>query len=197
MTQESFDLHSHTAVVERLATLIIETLHNERGVHAETAIATSATLVGECVLRAHIANLTDLPPRSTIINEDVNRSLFEGEQKFTVSDVFINALFSQGLSVSTESWAENIPDQHRLIMDPLEVLARIRPKIEDFFASAEIFEMLERAYVAASVTAFIVAQTRKVLDPAIGKTLALDAILRGAKTTPILTSSLPEKSNMQ
>lgn len=173
---------------ERIATLIVTALRNERGVHAETAIATAAVLVGECVLRAHIANLSDLPPQSALLSDDVNRTLFEGDHELTISDVFINALFAQGIDVSTRSWVETIPEEHQLILDPLAVIARIRPRLEDAFTQAGAHEMLERAYATASATALLVAQTRKVLDPNIGKALALESILRGAKTVPLPTA---------
>lgn len=170
---------------EQIASLIVSALRSDRGVHAETAIATAAVLVGECVLRAHVSNLSDLPPGSPLLSEAVNRSLFEGEGQLTLSDVFINALFAQGVDVSTASWIETIPDENKVLFDPLEVLARLRPELEAAFVRAGIHPMLERAYIAASATALLVAQTRKVLDPAVGKALALDAILRGAKTVPL------------
>ena len=185
VSQDDSPLPYSRDLPEQLATLIVHALRNERGVHAETAIAASAVLVGECVLRAHIANLSDLPPKSALLSDDVNRTLFEGDHQLTISDVFINALFAQGIDVSTQSWAETIPEEHQLIMDPLAVIAHIRPQLEDVFTQAGAHEMLERAYAAASATALLVAQTRKVLDPSIGKALALESILRGAKTVPL------------
>ena len=170
----------------RIASVIVDSLRSERGVHAETAIASAGVLAGEFVLRAHIANLSDLPTGTPIFNDDVNRTLFDGEDGvLTVSDVFYNALFSQGIDVSSKSWAETIPEAHQIILDPLQVAARVRLTLEQVFEEAAVFEMLERAYAATAATALLVAQTRKVLDPAIGKALALDAILRGAKTVPL------------
>lgn len=170
----------------KIASLVVETLRGERGVHAETAIASSAALVGEFVLRAHIANLSDLPPGTPILSDEVNKTLFDRDDgNLTLSDIFYNALFALGLDVSTESWAQEIPEDHKMMFDPLEVAARVRAPLEDMFAQAGVFEMLERSYAAAAATALLVAQTRKVLDPAVGKALALDGIMRGAKTVPL------------
>jgi hypothetical protein len=70
------------------------------------------------------------------------------------------------------------------MMDPLQVAMRIRPHINNVFAAHETIDLLERSYQCASATALLVAQTRRVLDPDIGKALALEAMLKGAKTVP-------------
>lgn len=172
------------ALPDSIVAAIIATLQNDRGVHAETAISAAAVLTGEYVLRSSGYDFTGLEPGTIIISDIVNQLLFEADGQLTVSDVFINALFSQGIDVSKESWPENIPDEHQVIMDPLEVVARVRPQIEGLFALSTV-EALERAYACAQASALLVAQTRRVLDPNIGKALALEAMLRGAKSVPL------------
>lgn len=172
------------AVPEHIVSCIIETLQSDRGIHAETAISSAAVLTGEYVLRSSGYDYSGLEPGSVIISDIVNQLLFEADGQLTVSDVFINALFGQGIDVSKESWPENIPDEHQVIMDPLEIVARIRPRVEQMMIQHGI-EGLERAYVGAQATAMLVAHTRRVLDPNVGKTLALEAMLRGAKCVPL------------
>lgn len=170
---------------ERLVALIIAALKNDQGnVHAETAIATAAVLTGEYVLRFHVPDMSGLQPGSAILNDEVNQTLFEREDRLKISDVFFNALFAQGIDVGKNSWPDSIPDENQVMMNPLEVVARLRPQAEILFDTCQT-ERLERAYVSATATALLVSETRKVLDPNIGKALALEAILLGAKSVPI------------
>ena len=178
------DNNAGAGIPEHIVSCIIETLQNQRGVHAETAISAAAVLTGEFVLRSSGYDFSGLESGSVIISDIVNQLLFEADGQLTVSDVFINALFGQGIDVSKESWPENIPDEHQVVMDPLEIVARIRPRVEQLMLQQQI-EGLERAYIGAQATAMLVAQTRRVLDPNIGKTLALEAMLRGAKCVPL------------
>jgi len=169
---------------EQIVSFVIASLQNDRGVHAETAISSAAVMTGEFVLRSSGYDYSGLEPGTIIISDVVNQLLFEADGQLTVSDVFINALFSQGIDVSKESWPENIPDEHQVVLDPLEVVSRIRPQVEQLFAQHQV-EILERAYLCAQASALLVAQTRRVLDPNIGKALALEAMLRGAKSVPL------------
>ncbi len=169
---------------EQIVSFVIASLQNDRGVHAETAISSAAVMTGEFVLRSSGYDYSGLEPGTIIISDVVNQLLFEADGQLTVSDVFINALFSQGIDVSKESWPENIPDEHQVVLDPLEVVSRIRPQVEQLFALHQI-DILERAYLCAQASALLVAQTRRVLDPNIGKALALEAMLRGAKSVPL------------
>lgn len=178
------DTSNAPALPEQIVMLVITALQNERGVHAETAISAAAVLTGELVLRSSHFDFSALTPGSAILSDEVNHILFEAEGQLTVSDIFINALYSQGIDVSKESWPENVPDEHQVIMEPLEIVATIRPQIASLFAAQQI-DGLECAYACAQATALLVAQTRRVLDPNIGKTLALEAMLRGAKTVPL------------
>ncbi len=169
---------------QRIVALLIKTINNERGVHAETAIAAAAVLTGEIVLSVSGYNLSGLEPGSAVFSDVVNQLLFEAEGHLTVSDVFFNALYSQGIDVSKESWPENIPEEHQVMLDPLQIVARARAQLNALFESQPL-EPLDRAYAAAQATALLVAETRRVLDPNIGKALALEAMLRGAKTVPL------------
>ena len=168
---------------ERLAAVIITALKTDMGVHAETAIATAATLTGEYVLRASGFDFSGMAPGSAVFSETANQILFDADGQLTVSDVFINALFAGGVDVSKNSWPETVPEAHQVVMDPLQILGRMRPELEALFGALEL-DYLERAYAAAGATAALVSQTRKVLDPNIGKALALEAMLRGVKTVP-------------
>ena len=169
---------------QRIVALLIKTINNERGVHAETAIAAAAVLTGEIVLSVSGYDLSGLEPGSAVFSDVVNQLLFEAEGHLTVSDVFFNALYSQGIDVSKEIWPENIPEVHQVMLDPLQIVARARPQLNVLFESQPL-EPLDRAYAAAQATALLVAETRRVLDPNIGKALALEAMLRGAKTVPL------------
>jgi hypothetical protein len=169
---------------DQIVGLIITVLRNDRGVHAETAIAAAAVITGEQALRAAGHDLSTFEPGSVIMSDKVNELLFEGDGQMTISDFFFNALFSQGIDVGKNSWPEQIPDEHQLMMDPLQVAARLRPDLAAVFESAGTAP-IERAYACAQATAQLVAQTRRVLDPNIGKALALEAMLRGAKTAPV------------
>lgn len=169
---------------QRIVALIIKTISNERGVHAETAIAAAAVLTGEIVLSVSGYDLSGLEPGSAVFSDVVNQLLFEAEGHLTISDVFFNALYSQGIDVSKESWPQNIPEEHQVMLDPLQIVARARPQLNVLFESQPL-EPLDRAYAAAQATALLVAETRRVLDPNIGKALALEAMLRGAKTVPL------------
>lgn len=169
---------------QRIVALLIKTINNERGVHAETAIAAAAVLTGEIVLSVSGYDLSGLEPGSAVFSDVVNQLLFEAEGHLTVSDVFFNALYSQGIDVSKESWPENIPEEHQVMLDPLQIVARARAQLNTLFESQPL-EPLDRAYAAAQATALLVAETRRVLDPNIGKALALEAMLRGAKTVPL------------
>jgi len=171
---------------ERIAAIIIAALQSDKGVHAETAIAAAAVMTGEYVLRTASVDISGMKPGTPIFSDTVNHILFEAEGQLTVSDVFINALFAQGIEVGKNSWPE-IPEEHQVIMDPLQVIARVRPHIEMIFDTQNI-DVLERAYQLASATALLVAQTRHVLNPDIGKSLAMEAMLKGAKTVPLETA---------
>jgi hypothetical protein len=173
-----------TDLPERLAAVVIAALQTDKGVHAETAIATAAVLTGEYALRAAGLDISTLKSGEPVFSDAVNRLLFEADGQLTISDVFINALFAQGVDVSKQSWPETVPEAHQIMMDPVQVAARLRPHINNIFAAHETIDLLERAYQCASATALLVAQTRRVLDPDIGKALALEAMLKGAKTVP-------------
>ncbi len=180
------DTSTHPDAASRIAVIIVGSITTESGIHAETAIVSAGVLAGEYVLRASGFDFSELESGTAVFSDVVNRLLFEEENDLTVSDVFMNALFAQGIDVSKNSWPETIPDVHQVVLDPLHVVARIRPQIKALFEEDPAATDLERAYIAAQATAYLVAQTRRVLDPNIGKTLALEAMLRGAKTVPYL-----------
>lgn len=171
-----------------IAAILVETIKSERGIHAETAIVSAGALTGEFVLRASGFDYSGLEPGTAVFSDVVNQLMFEAEDQLTVSDVFMNALFAQGIEVGKESWPDDIPEMHQVVLDPLQVVARARPRIDELFEhhtnNGTPLTMLERAYLAAQATAYMVAQARRALDANIGKTLALEAILRGAKSVP-------------
>lgn len=174
---------SRNSPSEQIVGLIIATIKNDKGVHAESAIATAAVLTGEYVLRAAGHDFAGVEPGSVILSDKVNELLFESDAQMTISDYFFNALYSQGIDVNKDSWPDSIPDEHNVMFDPMEVAARMRGEIGKLLS--ELPNTLECAYACAGATALLVAQTRRVLDPNIGKALALEAMLRGAKTAPL------------
>lgn len=172
---------------EKVAAIIVSALQSDKGIHAETAIASAAVMTGEYTLRAAGIDTSRMTGGQPIFSDQVNHLLFDADGQLTISDVFINALFSQGIGVGKDSWPD-VPEKHKVMMDPLQVVARVRGQIDLLF-DAEKLDLLERAYQAASATALLVAQTRFVLNPDIGKSLALEAMLKGAKTVPITANN--------
>ncbi len=174
---------SAQASASQIVGLLVATLKNEKGVHAESAIAAAAVLTGEYVQQAANLDFAGIEPGSMILSDKVNELLFESDQQMTISDYFFNALFSQGIEVGKETWPENIPEENQVMFDPLQVAARLRGEMNKLLS--DLPDALERAYACAQATALLVAQARRVLDPNIGKALALEAMLKGAKTVPL------------
>lgn len=157
--------------------LAINKLNNEKGVHAETAIAAVARMAGTFLFRSFGFQLPDAKPGQPVFSEQAN------EQGPRLVDLAATVLQDSGISVDIDKVADGPESGHEPLLGFLETQKLLEP---DFNAVRERLGLsLQQAADAGTLAAaMLIGQTRQVLDSNIAFGVAVFSFVEGTKTLP-------------
>jgi len=162
---------------QAFANAAISALGTERGVHAETAVASVARMAGTFLFRSFGFQLGDIRPGQVVLSEQAN------EAGPHLIQVFAGALAEIGVALDENKLgaAQLQANQPKLgflesqkLLEPPYLAIRARHGLSD----------VEAADAGAVATAFIVHQCSPVLDPSVAFGVAVYGFIEGAKTAP-------------
>ena len=186
MSTPAITLEQLDQAAEKVVQLICVYLRGDRGVHIETAIAVAGSLAGVAILRS-----TGLPvPHSepgkltSVYTDEVNDR----------GAALVHFMSSEcpALGLDADFSATEVPPEHQPSVDMIEgVLAWVRD-LES--PGNQILDGLRidpalRPHVCAYAALKLVKTGEQLLPPAVGKALAVSAIVAGSKTAPYRTAN--------
>ena len=162
---------------QEFANITIDTLTDEKGVHAETAIAGVARMAGTFLFRSFDLKIEGIKPGQVVLSENAN------EQGPRLIQILSAVLTQVGIELKNELLSEspNSENQPALtFLDTQELLEpRYQEKRSDFGLS--LHEAAESAAIAA---ALLIHHFSKVIDPNIAVGIAVYGFVEGSKTAP-------------
>ena len=162
---------------EKFSDAAIRVLQDERGVHAETAIAGTARMAGTFLFRSFDFPLGDATPGQPVLSEQSN------ELGLRLMQILGGVLEQMGIAIDQNVIAQPTAPDHEPLLGFLETQQRLEP---EFSAIREEFglSLSEAADAAAIATAVLIRQCTEVLDPSIAFGIALYGFVEGTKTFP-------------
>ena len=162
---------------ERFADATIRDLQDERGVHAETAIAGTARMAGTFLFRSFGFPLADATPGLPVLSEQAN------EQGPRLMQILGGVLEQMGIVVDQEVISRPTDPENEPLLAFLESQQRLEPEFEVIRTRFGL-SLVEAADAAAIATAMLIRQCSEVLDPSIAFGIALYGFVEGTKTFP-------------
>jgi len=155
---------------------IIELLQEDRGVRIEDAISGAAAVAGCQLLRATGMSFADMEPGTMVLVEEVNES---GIRHLG----FLSAICDAFDIDPSTGWTDPIPDNNR----PGQTISDLTDLLEipflDICGESDLEEDL-RPRLAVFTAAKLIKAGEEILDPDIGKAIALASLVGGSKTVP-------------
>ncbi len=162
---------------EKFSAATIQLLQDERGVHAETAIAAAARMAGTFLFRSFNSPLDDATPGQPVLSEQAN------EQGPRLMQILVGVLEQIGIVVDQEVISQPTDPEHEPLLGFLDTQKKLEP---EFAAIRESFGLSlgEAAEAVAIATAMLIRQCTEVLDPSVAFGIALYGFVQGTKTYP-------------
>ena len=157
--------------------LAIEGVTDERGVHAETAVAAVARMAGTFLFRSFGFHLPDAKPGQPVLSEAAN------EQGPRLVEIAANLLVDAGIHVSPDNVTDESRQGHEPLLGFLETQGRLEPKFDEVRKTLGL-SLPEAADAGAIATALLITQCAQVLDPNVAFDLAVYSFIEGSKTVP-------------
>lgn len=152
--------------------MILNSIADQRGVHLETAIASAGYLAGTAMLKGcGIAGLSTCTPGSTVLVDQVN------EVGPEVMEYMMNELAAR------PGMANGVPEDHQPLRSYLDLVGSLWPKFEQIAQQFEIPAGVA-AFAGAGAAARMIVAGEQQLSPAIGKLIAVEAMVKASKTAP-------------
>jgi len=162
---------------ERIADLIIAALTTERGVHAETAIASAARLGGTFLFRSLGLPTGSVKPGTPVLSDAAN------VQGPLLVQTFGTGLARLGVTVDQSAISKPIPADNTPHLSVLETQAALEAPVITI-ADSHRLDRQAAAHACALAAAILIQKSRSVLDPGIGAALAVYGLVEGSKTMP-------------
>lgn len=155
----------------------IDTFADEKGVHAETAIAGLARMAGTFLFRSFNFPLEDITPGQPVLSEQAN------EKGPGLINILAAVLGGGGFSIDGSAIEQESGEEHEPLLDFLETQSRLEAPLAEISVSHGL-DFQQAAEAAAAATALLIGQTSQVLDPTIGFNIAAYGFVEGSKTCP-------------
>jgi hypothetical protein len=152
-------------------------LQDERGVHAETAVAAVSAICGEELLRACHVDLTQFPQGGIVLVDQVNDS---GPRMLGYLEQLLDDLAVE----HSDDWSKKIPSEHHPQRDPLKLAHELRPHLQSLFSKHGLNEE-QAAYATCMALAYLIRDCQNVLPAAVSVTIAYNVLVRAAKSVPL------------
>ena len=171
ISQTQFD------AAERFANAAIEALRDERGVHAETAIAATARMAGTYLFRSFGFELEGEKPGQPVLSEQAN------EQGPRLVQILSGVLGQMGITPDQTKLDEPTGPENEPNLGFLETQKRLEADFNKIKEQLGI-SLNESAESAAVATAILIRECAEVLDPSIAFGIAVYGFIECAKTYP-------------
>jgi hypothetical protein len=157
--------------------IAIDKLSNEKGVHAETAIAAVARMAGTFLFRSFGFELPDAEPGQAVLSEHAN------EQGPRLVNIAATVLEDAGVALDFNKVTDGSKNGH----EPLLSFLGTQKLLEPHFNTVRVnlgLSLTQAAEAGALAVAMLIDQTAQVLDPSVAFDLAVFSFIEGSKTMP-------------
>jgi len=162
---------------ERIAELVIATLRTERGIHAETAIASAARLGGTFLFRSFGLRTDGIKPGTAVLSDLAN------EHGPLLVQTLGTALGRLGVSVDQSAISKPIPPQNAPHLSVLETQAALEAPATTLAERSQL-DRQGAAHACALAAAILIQKAQYVLHPDVGAAIAVYGFVEGSKTMP-------------
>lgn len=173
MGEPNAETVAHTA--RQFVGLVIELLADDKGVHAETAVAGAARLAGTFLFRSFGFELPDAKPGQVVLSEQAN------DHGPRLVGIVATSLESVGIVAGEPAEISYEGSEPRLSL--LATQRLLEPAFNEERERSGI-SFMQAADAAALATAILIHECREVLDPRKAFGLAVYSIIEGSKTVP-------------
>ncbi len=162
---------------QEFANTVVAELRTDKGVHAETAVASVARMAGTFLFRSFGFQLTDVEPGGVVLSEQAN------EAGPRLIRVLAGALAEIGVALDEQRLGASGLEANQPKLGFLETQKRLEPLFSGIRARHGL-SLVEAAEAGAVATAFMVHQCTSVLDPNVAFGVAVYGFIEGMKTAP-------------
>ncbi len=164
------------ATAAKVQQMLIDKLRDERGVHIEDAISGAAALGGVTLLRSTGVPLDTLEPGSAVLGTGVD-DVGEHYIGFMAAVCDMMDLDPRG------GWGDPVPAENKPHRSVLELTQLLEPAFVAL-CDEDSVPPAARARVGVFTAIRILGVGRQAIEQSIGKALALESFVAGAKTVP-------------
>jgi hypothetical protein len=157
--------------------LAINKLSNEKGVHAETAIAAVARMAGTFLFRSFGFQLPDAKPGQAVLSEQAN------EQGPRLVNIAATVLSDSGIKLDPSAVSNDSMTGHEPLLSFLDSQKLLEPEFNAVREKLGL-SLTQAADAGALAAAMLIDQTAKVLDSNVAFELAVFSFIEGSKTLP-------------
>jgi hypothetical protein len=161
----------------QIADAIVTILTTERGVHAETAVASAGRLAGTFLFRSLGLPAREIAPGTPVFSDLGN------ERGPLLLQVLQAGLTGLQVQVDMGKAMQEIPPAHQPQTSLLETQQVLEPRVSEITASHQLGTEAA-ANACALAAALLVYRTKPVLQPEIGVGLVVGGLVEGSKTMP-------------
>ena len=169
-------LKGETDAAIDLAEVIYEGLKTGKGVHIETAITAAASLGGFALLRSTGINFSGINPGEPVLVQGLD------EKGKEVLAAMSGTCTIHNINPET-GWTNEVPEQNTSQKSSLELIAQFERPFR-LICENKGLAIDKWASVAGICAAKMIKQGERVLDPEIGKAIALKALVFSSKSAP-------------
>jgi hypothetical protein len=164
------------AAARQFYSVILAKLTNEKGVHAETAIAGAARMAGTFLMRSFNLALDHIAPGTPVLSDIANE---KGPKLVELLEVSLEQL---QIRCDPQKLA-TAPQGYTPLLDLLATQALLEPAMNQVCASHQLnYEQAARA--ATITTSQLIQQCQQIVDPHTSFKLAAYSFVEGCKTAP-------------
>jgi hypothetical protein len=164
------------AAARQFYAVILAKLTNEKGVHAETAIASAARMAGTFLMRSFNLSWDNIEPGTPVLSDSANE---QGPKL-----VELLGLSLEQLQVRCDPQKlESAPPGYAPQIDLLATQALLEPAMNQIRESQQLdYEQAARA--ATITTSLLMRECQQIVDPHTSFKLAAYSFVEGSKTAP-------------
>lgn len=164
------------AAARQFYAVILEKLTNEKGVHAETAIAGAARMAGTFLMRSFNLPLDNVEPGSPVFSDIAN-------EKGPLLVELLGLSLDQLQMRCDPQKLESAPEGYAPMIDLLTTQALLEPAMNQIRESQQLdYEQAARA--ATITTSLLMRECQQIVDPHTSFKLASYSFVEGCKTAP-------------
>lgn len=178
MTEWKAPAKAQVVAAAKMVEAIVRLLKNEKGVHAETAIAAAARLGGTFLFRSFGLPTDGIAPGTAVFSDRAN------DEGPALMQTFAYGLVAESLDPRALQTNDlDVPEQNRPLLSVVETQAKLEAEVRAIARSQKL-DASQAAHACALAAARLVKMTVQVLDPRTGFAVAAYGFVEGTKTMP-------------